>query len=245
MAPPIQLDPEKFKEPGLYLLFDDGLFLTLTRDFIDQKRREYLADPALLPLAVRQAASYVPCSICPQRDTAKICHALPTAFPFLEDADRFLSYDSVLAVFRSDPCESSGHEGILHVARTSVQRALQHVSILSLMYYCEVGREYFKYFAGVLPFMHPMQIVERVYLNIFWDLKGDLAAVEALIAQMRKEMDITVACQIDRLRLFCRSDAFINAYVITHIVTQFLASDMEIQMRQLFNGRQAPVAQED
>ena len=61
----------------------------------------------------------------------------------------------------------------MHVARTSVHRALQYISILSLMYYCEVGREYFKYFSGVIPFMDPLPIVERVYLNIYWDLHGD------------------------------------------------------------------------
>jgi hypothetical protein len=245
MHSPIRLDFEKFKDPGLYLLFDDGLFLPLTRDFIDNMKRRYLRDPRLVPPSVRNAPEYAPCTICPKRDTALICHAIPTVFPFLEEVDRFLSHDSVLAVFRPEPFETSGGDTILHVARTSVQRALQYISILSLMYYCEVGRDYFKYFAGVIPFMDPLMLIERVYLNMYWDLHGKLPAINALIAKMRADLDITIKCQMDRLHLFCKSDAFLNAFVNTHIATQFLEADMEKLLREQFSARNAPEVKPD
>ncbi|MDR3405034.1 MAG: hypothetical protein P4L99_21205 [Chthoniobacter sp.] len=241
MQPPIKLDFEKFTEPGLYLLFDDGLFLTLTRDFIDKMTQGYLEDPRLLPCSVREAPEYAPCSICPKKHTALMCHAIPTVFPFLDTVDRFLSHEKVLAIYRPESAETPADGNAIHVARTSVQRALQYTSILSLMYYCEVGLAYFKYFEGVIPFMDPFVIMERVYLNMYWDLGGELPAINALTAKMRDEMDVTVRCQMARLRLFCRSDAFINAFVNTHIVTQFLGMDMEKLMRKRFVQRSAAV----
>jgi hypothetical protein len=112
-----------------------------------------------------------------------------------------------------------------------------------MLQYCEVGQIYFKYFAGVIPLMDPLAIVERVYLNIYWDLQGDLPAVHALMTKMRTELDVTLRCQMDRLQLFCQSDAFLNAFVITHIMTQLLDTNMEAVMRETFNSRNAPVAE--
>lgn len=236
----IHLPLEKFTEPGLYLLFDDGRVLYLTRSFIDDMRRRYLRNPSLLPPAVRQAPAYAPCVVCPEREHAIICHAIPTVFPFLEDIDCFLSFHTVTAVYRPEPDEMPDGNIHLYVARTSVQRALQHVSILSLIYYCEVGRAYFKYFAGVIPLMDPRAIMERVYLNLYWDLRGDVVAIKALVTKMRRELEITVHCQIERLRLFCKNDGFVNAFVLTHAGLQFLEEDMEQILRDRLDGRHAP-----
>lgn len=245
MSESVQLNFGKFQQPGLYLMFDDGRFLALTRDFIDEMRERYLRDPSLLPPSVRNAPAYAPCDVCPDRDTALICHAIPTVFPFLEDVDRFLSYETVTAIFRPEPGESTGSESLLHVTRTSMQRAMQYISILSLMYYCEVGRAYFKYFAGIIPIMDPLMVVERVYLNIYWDLRGDLEAIHELISKMRSELDVTVRCQMDRLHLLCKRDAFLNAFATTHIATQFLEGDFETLLRERFESRAAPPAKPD
>jgi hypothetical protein len=236
MSALISLDLDSFSEPGLYLRFEDGRLLTLTPSFIEQMKQNYLNNPELLPEAVRKAPAYAPCSVCPKRDTALICHAIPTVFPFLEDMDRFLSIHEVLALYRSEP-EMKGEPGEVHLAQTTVQRALQYVSILSLMCYCEVGRLYFKYFSGVIPIMNPLAIVERVYLNLFWDLRGNPQAIKAMIAKMRKDIDVTMACQIARLHLFCKSDAFLNAFITTHILTQFLEGDMDQFVRERFEKR--------
>lgn len=77
MNTPIQLSFERFNEPGLYLLFTDGLVLNLTLDCIHQLRQRYLHDPRLLPPSVRAAPEYAPCSVCPKHDSALICHAIP------------------------------------------------------------------------------------------------------------------------------------------------------------------------
>jgi hypothetical protein len=174
--------------------------------------------------------------------TAQICHAIPTVFPFLQDIDRFVSFDMVTAVFRGEGPSSADNVRITH---TTMQRALQGVSILSLMYYCEVGRVYFKYFAGIDPLMDPMDIMERVYLNIFWDKKGDLAAVSALTARMRTEIETTVNCQLERLRLFCTNDSFVNAFILTHAGLQFLFDDMEGILRQRMLDRTPPEDEPD
>ena len=233
----IQLPFEKYTDPGLYLFFDDGVCLTLTREFIDKTKQRYLQDPQLLPPEVREAQDYELCSICPAKETSEICHAIPTVFPFLEHVNRFLSYEPVTALYRPEPSDSPKGDSVLHVARTTVQRAVQYVSILSLMHYCEVGRAYYKYFAGVIPFMDPLMIAERVYLNMYWDLHGDVPAINSLIAQLRYELDVTVRCQMKRLRLFCKSDPFLNAFANMHIATMFLELSIETRMRERFNAR--------
>ncbi len=210
---------DDFQEPGLYLLLADGTRVTLTHHTIHEHTEHYLADPALLPPQVRRAVEYQPCKICPTRDAA-ICHALPTVFPLLEHVDRFVSHDPVVAAYRAEPGDAAA--GMLHVVETTLQRALQHVSILSLLHYCEVGRAYGRYFAGVIPFMDAVTMAGRVYQNLYLELRGDEVAIEKLVAAMRSDLDYTVRCQIERLRLICRNDAFINAFVNMHIATQFL-----------------------
>lgn len=239
-ADAVSLNLAAFREPGLYLLFADGQLMTLTHSSIHEMTDRYLADPVRIPPHIRQAAQYQLCSICPKRHTATFCHAIPTVFPLLDHVDRFLSHDPVTAAFRADPDPDDPVAGMLHVVQTTMQRALQQVSILSLIHYCEVGQTYFKYFSGVIPFMNAMAIAERVYLNIFWDLHGDVAAVDERIATMRGELDHTVRCQVERLRLICRNDAFINAFVNTHIATQFLAPELLPELRARFSARRAP-----
>lgn len=234
------LDLAGFQIPGLYLLFPDGDRLTLTHAAIHALTECYLSDPARIPPRVRQAVQYKPCSICPHQDAA-CCHAIPTVFPLLEHVDRFLSYDRITAAYREERNEAANEEGMLHVVQTTMQRALQHVSILSLIHYCEVGRTYIKYFAGVIPFMDPVTMAERVYQNVYWDLRGDEAAVNQLLTTMRSEIDLTVHCQIERLHLICQHDAFVNAFVNTHIATQFLAPELLPELRARFAARRAPV----
>jgi len=54
-----------------------------------------------------------------------------------------------------------------------MQEALQFVAIFSLMYYCEVGKQYWKFFLGIHPLMDPEEMITRIHLNIYWDCKGD------------------------------------------------------------------------
>lgn len=137
--------PSAFPDAGLYLLFPDGHRLDLTEDVISAAAQRFLGDPQRLPDHIRAAAEYQPCSICPQRNTAKICHAIVATLPFVDDVDRYVSNDKVTAVYRERG------SAILEVSQTNMVEALKYLSTLSLMNYCEVGRKYFPYFQGVSP----------------------------------------------------------------------------------------------
>ena len=51
----IKLSPEAFREPGLYLMFQDGHTLALTRSVIEQTAEKFLADESWIPDAARTA----------------------------------------------------------------------------------------------------------------------------------------------------------------------------------------------
>lgn len=217
-------DLERFNDEGLYLLFDDGRELRITRPHIEQAAHEFERNPDMIPRACRKATAFAPCAICPKRDITAYCHAIPTVFPFLAELDRYLSYDRVSVVYRAPAQVDEGD--MLHVTRTSMQRALQHVAILSLMYYCEIGLQYVKYFHGIIPFMSAQNLAERLYANILIDRAGDPVAIEETIAGLRGELDYTIGCQIERLRVVCRNDAFLNAFAGLHAALNYLAPDM-------------------
>lgn len=205
----LSLDFSPFSLPGMYIVRPDGRVVSLS-------------DRCRLPEEVRAAAAYHPCTVCPERDAARICHALKPVLPFLELGE-YRSYDPVVAVFRAE----SGDDDVLHVARTTMQRALQYVSALSLTHYCEVGRKYGAFFTGVIPFMSAEQIAERVYLNIHWALRGDRERIEATVRSMAEELTITSRCQVDRMRLICSQDALVNAFVSTQVSALFLSLGMD------------------
>jgi hypothetical protein len=55
--------------------------------------------------------------------------------------------------------------------------------------------------------------VSRIYLNIFWLNKGNLAEIERSISQFQEVVTSTTRRQVARLNLICKSDAFINAFI--------------------------------
>jgi hypothetical protein len=211
-----QIDTNSFTEPGLYLVWPDGKQLDLTRTRIEALAREMLDDPSRIPPHVKAAADYQACDICPQRDTAEICHSIMAALPFMDEIDRYMSYDRVTAVFRDE------EGGILHAVETSMQEALKYVSILALTRYCEVGREYGVYFKDVDPLMTPSRIAAQVYQNIFVETGGDMHRAASIITDMQERILHTTQCQAGRLRLISQRDAFLNAFVAAHTTVQFV-----------------------
>lgn len=210
------IDIRQFPEAGLYLLWPDGRRLDLTRARIEACTRAMLDDPTRIPPQVKAATEYQACDICPQRDTAEICHSIMTALPFLEDIDRYMSYDEVVAVYRE-----AGSD-VLQVIETTMQEALKFISILSLTHYCEVGRKFGPYFEGVNPLMPPPDLAAAVYRNLFLAVHGDLDQLRSTIETMQSELLQTARCQIARLQLISQRDAFLNAFVATHTSTQLL-----------------------
>jgi hypothetical protein len=218
MQPP---DLTQFTEPGLYLQFPDGESLALTAQTIDDTARALLSNPAKIPVHVKEAEVFQLCDICPKRDSGDTCHAIRPIMAVWEHFDRYVSHEHVTAVYRS----ATG--GIVVSAETTVQRALQYVSVLSLMFYCEIGKKYWRYFYGVHPLMDTEDVVIRVYLNMFWACRGDLTRTRALIETFHDEITTTTRCQMERIRLFCHNDALLNALILTQLASEFLAMNAE------------------
>lgn len=212
----LNVDLSQFVDPGLYLLWPDGHRLDLTRRYITDCTETMLAAPDIIPESVRKAAYYKPCDICPERERAELCHAIMPVLPFLADLDRYMSYDRVTAVYRESD------RAVLAVVETSMQEALKYLCIFSVTQYCEIGHKFAPYFAGVNPLMPAVGVADAVYRNIFLDVNGDHECVSSIIVQMRDELLHTTRCQMERVKLVCKQDAFMNAYVSTYVVIQIM-----------------------
>jgi hypothetical protein len=222
--------PAPVSIPGLYLQFPDGESLALTAETIEDRARALLSDPAKIPAHVKEAEAFQLCSICPKRGSGDTCHAIRPVMAVWEHFDRRESHDPVTVVYRS------GTTGLVMSTETTVQHALQYVSILSLLYYCETGKKYWRYFSGVHPLMRTEEVVIQVYLNMFWACHGDVARTRALIATFHDEITETTRCQMDRIRLFCHSDSFLNALILTQIASEFLAAYVDDMMQCRFES---------
>lgn len=206
-----------FNENGLYLIFPDSSRLVLSREKIEQFAAHFLEDPVKVPPSCKKAVDFQACSVCPMKDSDEFCHALRPTLPFLEMIDRYVSFDKVIAVFKGKNSE------LVHLRNTTMQRALQYVSMLSLIHYCEVGRSYAKYFLGLMPLMEGKEVAERIYLNIYWHCRGDASRIKEIVTKFFEEIKITSACQIKRLNTICKSDPFLNAFAITQAVTELVS----------------------
>jgi hypothetical protein len=221
----MQIEPSQFKESGLYLLFPDGTSLALTNRTIEERSKAILSDPDKISPDVKEAQAFQLCTICPKRGSGDTCHAIRPVLAFWENIDRYFSYEEVTAVYRDNG------SGKIVVADTTLQKALQYVSILSLMYYCEMGKTYWKYFCGVHPLMDTDDVVIQVYLNMFWATGGNVGKTRALIGTFNEEITTTTRCQMDRIKLFCDRDPFLNALVMTQVASEFLALSAEDTVR--------------
>lgn|SRR5579871_2287111 len=209
---------------GLYLFFPDGYSVTLNTAFVETRSREILMERERATPEMRQATAFQLCSVCPKRGNADTCHAIQPILAASECIDLYPSYMPVTAVFRTS---HNGRGAYTITAETELQRALQYVSLLSLLYYCEVGREYWRYFHGIHPLMDVEDIVVRMYLNIFWSCGGSREQTRALISRFHDQIAVTTQCQVDRLRLICQSDALLNALVLTQTASEFLVDRVE------------------
>lgn len=207
---------DDYDKPGLYLVFDDLTRLELTRENTENITKKYWSDPKRIPQSVKEAAEFQRCHFCPLKGKDDFCDALRPVQPLLDVIDNYNSFDNVMALYKGD------EEDLYHVSNTTLQRALRYMSSLSLMTYCRIGRQYRKYYTGIIPIMKTDEVVNRLYLNIYWIHGGDETAVQGVITKMKKDITITTQNQLKRLRLICQNDAFLNAFVLTHLVTDLL-----------------------
>jgi hypothetical protein len=213
-------------QPGLYLQVPSGETWALTTDNIEACSRAIFADPSKLPEAVQQAEMFQVCTICPKRGAGEACHAIRPILAVWDRFEGYTSFDPVRAEYRS----RSGD--VVVSTDTTMQRALQFVSVMSLLYYCEVGKKYWKHFYGVHPLMPIDDLVTRVYLNMFWACGGNTTATQALINTFHEEISTTTRCQMERIRLFCHNDVLLNALILTQLASQFLAMNVEDTLRE-------------
>jgi len=222
----INLPLRNYEKPGLYLTFEDSTQIVLTRENIEKTTEEYWMDPDKIPPDVRKAVEFQRCGFCPLKETGNFCDALRPTLPLLTVMDNYNSFDEATAIYKGD------EKGLYHVSHTTMQRALRYISNLSLMEYCQVGRKYRKYYYGIIPVMETEQIANSLYLNVYWIHRGDEEAIDKLISRMNKEITMTTENQMRRLRLICKNDAFLNAFILTHLVTDVLYDNKDKKLRE-------------
>ncbi|NQT89984.1 MAG: hypothetical protein HQ558_01875 [Candidatus Omnitrophica bacterium] len=224
----INLNLDEYQQEGLYLILPDSSRLMLTKEVIEETFGKWRKDSAKIPLRVQEAAEFQRCQICPLRSKGGVCDAIRPIFPFLEIVDKYVSFDKVTAIFKGES------KGIVHVSDSTMQEALKHVSILSLIHYCQNGRKYRKYFFGIIPLMSPKEVASRIYLNIYWLHKGRKEEIEKVVTRFSEEIRQTSRNQVKRLNMICKNDAFMNAFVATQVATEFLSMDMNSVLEQSF-----------
>ena len=212
--------------PGLYLTFGDSTQLALTRENVEKITEAYWMDPNKIPPEVKNAIEFQRCDFCPLKEEGDFCDALRPILPLLDIIDKYNSFDEVTAIYKGEDTE------VCHVAYTTMQRALRYISNLSLMEYCRSGKRFYKYFNGIIPIAGIEEIVNRLYLNIYWIHKGHEADIDKLISQLRNDMDIATHNQLRRLRLICKNDAFLNAFVLTHMIPDVLYESKDKSLRE-------------
>jgi hypothetical protein len=221
-------DVGDFKQNGLYLLFSGGKRIVLTREKIESFARLFESNLDQIPDRIKSAVTFQACPVCPEREHAKFCHALPATLAFIEEMEGCKSYDKVGAVYRGL------QPGLVWVPETTMQEALQFVTILSLMYYCEVGKKYWKFFLGIHPLLSPNEMIARIHLNIYWDCQGDKGKADRMMKSFAEEITCTCRCQVKRLGLICKNDVLMNAFVNTQAQIEYLAMSNEAVLEQSF-----------
>jgi hypothetical protein len=224
----MEINADDFKQSGLYLLTPGGRRIMLTREKIEAFAHIFESNLDQIPAEIREAAAFQACPVCPERDRAKFCHALPATLAFFEELKGFKSFDNVSAVYKGR------EQSLVLVPKTTMQEALQFVVIFSLMYYCEVGKRYWKYFLGIHPLLSPEEMIARISLNIYWDCKGDKQKVDEILSSFENDITCTCRCQVKRLGLICKDDALMNAFVNTQVQIQLLVMTKDALLDQTF-----------
>jgi hypothetical protein len=216
------------KQEGMYLYTVDGVLLDLSKERVMRLTQEYWDNPAKLPLHIRQNDAFKACSVCPSKDQAVFCSTLKPLLPFLEDTEKFNSYDKVTAIYVKK-------EGLAYITETTMQDALQYVTNMSIFEYCEGAKQYHRYFKGIEPFMDVNECRARLFLNTYWIHNGERGEVRSAIAEIQEVITVISKNAVDRLNLMSKSDALSNAYVKAHnIVAVMPFIDIDVTLAKYF-----------
>jgi hypothetical protein len=221
------IDIDHYYKEGMYLNWADGRILDLSKENVHRLADEYWNDPSKLPPHVRKDDALKTCSVCPFKGQSVLCSAIKPLLPFLEEIDRFNSYDDVTVVYVQ-------RRGLVDVCETNMQNALQYVTNMSIFEYCEDAKQYRIYFQGIKPFMGLKETLPHLFLNIYWLNKGDWKKVHTVIDEIRYAVTVTSKNCVERLNLICKRDAFVNAYVKTHILADMLGVNFDEMLEKYF-----------
>ncbi|MFC1509763.1 DUF6901 family protein [Candidatus Omnitrophota bacterium] len=219
-----------FVDEGLYLLFPDATKINLTKKNIQDTSEKFWQDTSKITPEMKKAIDFQKCSFCPRKNKEDICDAIRPVLPFLDKIDKYISFDKVTAVYKSS------QDDMFHIKQTTMQKALQYVSILSLMRYNMILRKYWKYYYGISPLMSSQEVACRVYINMYWQHKGNKEEISKTIAQFNEELRVSSANQVKRLGLVCKNDVFLNAFGRTPIVSELLTMNIEEAVKKSIEG---------
>lgn len=229
---------ERFKEEGLYLFFPDGDCISITKNYINNYFQMVWHDSFMFPPQVKKATKLAFCAHCPGKALGEeYCVAIRPILPFLEKIDKYMSYNEVTAVLKTD------FPSVISIRQTNLQNALGYLSLLSLIQYCETNRKYWPYYFGVNPLAHHEQALSQIYLNIFWINNGDKDKTLKAIDSFSNEIRISDECLTRRLQLICKNDAFLNAYANTQMSADFLSWDAENILETAFKTHNKKLAE--
>jgi hypothetical protein len=222
------INTDCYDKEGMYLNFADAGVLDLSKERVRLLADEYWNNPDKLPPHIIQNDAFKTCSVCPFKGQNVFCSAIKPLLPFLEEMERFNSYDHVTAVYVKK-------KGLAKISETNMQTALQYVTNMTIFEYCEDAKQYLLYFHGIEPFMSMNETLSRLYMNIYWINGGNREKAQAVIEEIRYAVTVTSKNCVERLNLMCNSDAFVNAYVKTHILAEMLSVNIDEALEEYFS----------
>ncbi|KJJ83856.1 hypothetical protein OMAG_002277 [Candidatus Omnitrophus magneticus] len=228
MTKELNLPLNMFNETGIYILLNDESWLALTRENIEKITQDYWNNVHKFSDKIKEMIEFQRCQLCPAKGGKDFCDALRPILPLLEIIDEYNSFDKISAVYKSNT------DKIYYVSNTTIQEALQYIAILSLTQYCQLGKKYWKYYLGTVPLMNGQEVSKRIYLNIYWLCKGDKEVIQKIIKEFSETMRIIARTQVRRLNLICKNDAFMNAFINAHVITEMLDLNIENILEKAF-----------
>jgi len=76
----------------------------------------------------------------------------------------------------------------------------------------------------------------RLFMNIYWIEKGDRNRVDQIVKEMQKVFLFSAKCCSKRLDNVCRSDALMNAFVISQGALFTLSMDIDQILNDYFDS---------
>ncbi len=234
---------EDFTDPGLYILFKDDNSYHFSPKVIEQLSQEYWGDENKISEKTKGSFEFAKCGFCPDDRSSEICNGLKPLLPLIEMMEKYMSYEEVTAVFRNT-------DKSLIVKETTLQVALDYITMLSIMEYCEMTGTFSNYFDGVNPFSNRTvkQTCHQIYLNILHENQGNIAKTIKELNFFAERLKSSSNNRIRRLNLITTSDALANSFVRNTLSAQLLnlkAKNLEKMLEKVQDEQPEEAIEED